>query len=336
MSLSNFPNGISSLGSPILTSSLIGTSEVHYACHSTYSSADNQWYLKMYKNVEADKMHTTIQSAVDACVSGRGDAVIVGPHTKIQQSLNTYNKKAIKIISAIHSWENQWRASDASSATKLPYTPTGYGSAVGGVCVAILSRSIEVCGFLFDHDGAYTGVYIGDGDLLVSGGGTPAVADWTNENSAGAWVHDNWFRSGGSGVGINLEGCGTGWILERNVIDNALYGILIGEYSSRATQTGVIRDNMILCANAGYGIQIANATDNSNWGTMIYRNFIADTRSRAATMGINSATTTGAVPIGANTIACAPTKCMALQSTDTHSGNSKGTQSATEVYIDED
>lgn len=267
----------------------------------------------------------TIQAAYDSSsiVARRGDVILVGPPgtsstgRKIIENVVCYNKPMVKIIGTGHSWEMQWRVGDAT--TKYPYTPNG-GTAVGGVGIAILSRSIEVANMFFDNDGGYTGIYVGDGDLLVTGGGLAAA--YGNENSAGAWIHDCQFGGGTSSYyGVNAEGSGANLVVERCFFDQQKYSAVhFGSYSSRSNQRSYIRDNEFLAGASGcYGVRVNNIGSN-NIDILVARNTFRDGSSKQFTYGVYTESShAGVTSIVGNSFACA--NAISAQSTDFCAGN---------------
>lgn len=221
-------------------------------------------------------VYTTVQAAVNAIaqVTGdtaslprdRGDIIYVcSPASKVANPAspgNYYNQKineevyvtvpGLKIFALSNNWECQWRASDG--ATKYPITPTG-GTATSGLCLYLLARSIEVAGFLFDGGGAYGGVYVGDGYNVAA----INALGYTNQNSAGCYIHDCYFQGGNEGnYGIILDGCSADVLIENNIFNQWKYaGIYMIPGGSRTVQRPVIRRNTFWASSTGnYGVDM--------------------------------------------------------------------------------
>lgn len=275
---------------------------IYYACQSDRTFYAD-FYSAYYKKYEDDSVsiHNTIQAAVDASSAYRGDLVIVMPD-KWQENVVVYQKQALKMFGVGNGYEMQWRSSDGP--TKFPYTPYG-GTAVGGVCLAVLSRDVEVANMMFDPDGTHACLYWGDGDLLVAGGGLAAA--YGNENSASGYVHDCQFAAGGSSsyYGITLEGVGDKFKVENCDFEGLLYaGVYVGGYSSRSNQNPVILRNRFLAGASGYGVDVKNIAG-GNINTLIQGNSFRDGKSRAFTFAVRSATTDGITSTIGNYFACA-------------------------------
>ena len=274
---------------------------IYYACQSDRSFYAD-FYSTYYKKYEDDSVsiHNTIQAAVDAATQYRGDIVIVMPD-KWQENVYVDNQEGLKLFGVGNGYGIQWRSSDG--ATKLPFTPYG-GTAVGGVCLAILSRDVEIANMMFDPDGGHACLYVGDGDLLTTGGGLTAI---TNQNSASCKVHNCQFGAGGSSsyYGVVLEGCGDGFEVRDSLFEGLLYaGVYVGGYSSRSNQNPVILNNRFLAGASGYGVDVKNIAG-GNINTLIQENSFRDGKGRAFTYAVRSATTDGITSTIKNAFACA-------------------------------
>jgi len=281
-----------------------------------------------------DNLFLTVQEAVIASTGSRGDVIVVGP-VKIQENVWVVNRPAIKILGTSHSWEHQWRASDGSTAGPHKYGYVGnYGTGgyleTGGTGLIIMSRSVEVSGFLFDSDGGCAGIYVGDGDALAANATSGAnfivhvnagvgLDDGdsmsTDQNAGGAWIHHNTFVNGYYGIG--LEGASANTLIENNVFDKPDYSVFVGGYSSRSNQRQIIRDNEFHADASGYGVFVTSMTG-GNVGTLIARNTFRDGSSLAFTYAVSTAGS-GVSSIVGNIFACA--NPVSAQSTDFFSGN---------------
>jgi hypothetical protein len=289
---------------------------VYIACQSDRSGFYSYLYKDLWVryNDGSVSVHNTIQAAVNASKQYRGDVVLVMPD-KWQENVVVYQKQALKMFGLANGYEMQWRSSDAT--TKFPYTPYG-GTAVGGVCLAVLSRDVEVGKMMFDPDGGHAGLYWGDGDLLVAGGGL--ASDYGNENSASGYVHDCQFAAGGSSsyYGVTVEGCGDKLKVENCDFEGLLYaGVYVGGYSSRSNQNVVILNNRFLAGASGYGIDQKNIAG-GNINTLSQGNSFRDGKSRAFTYAIRNSSTDGVFSTIDDKFAC--TNACSLQAADFVSG----------------
>jgi len=81
MSLTAFPNGITSFGMPVSPGFGMSTGNVYYICQTTNTVPYADMVLKFggqtYENDGSSILHTTIQSGLDACVADRDDYVLI-------------------------------------------------------------------------------------------------------------------------------------------------------------------------------------------------------------------------------------------------------------------
>jgi hypothetical protein len=284
----------------------------------------NVWYVDL--NVGASgrggswsTAFKTIQEAVDASGDGTGDFIFVGPG-KYQENVLIKDHSALHIIALAQGWETRIRASDAT--TKLAYTPSG-GSAVPGVCFAVLSRSVEICGFNLDSGGGYAGIYVGDGYV---------IDNEYDENSASAIIHGNLFAGGTEGLyGLTLDGCSDAVIIENNIISqHTTAGIYLSPGGTRTCQRPFISRNEFV-GNAGYGILLADA--NTTVNVLVRENSFMDrTAGTAMTrsclfQGTGAHTFVGNYDASANGAAGSATDFMA--------GNSEAHAMNSPVYLSE-
>lgn len=278
------------------------------------------------------KVYTTIQSAVDASISGRGDAIIVGSG-KWTEEVVIVGKTGLKIkgagngLGATEPGGVRMRPSDA--AVHYGFT-TKSAQTVTGAAFHVLSRAVEISGFYFDGGGGYTGIYLGGG---LNGG----VTGYTTETAAGSWIHNNFFRGGSEGaIGLYMNGAKFGVLVENNFFERWTRAAIQMDAGNASNEHCIIRNNEIGADDSGtcYGIEIYGE-GNSALDCLVRGNSFRD---RAATnvftFGIiNNALSTGGLSVAGNFFACA--SAMSLLATDYHCGNFKGTASATEVYVSE-
>ena len=299
----------------------------------------------------------TIQAAVNACTSKRGDVIFVGPaasaknttyfpgttdypdYRKIKENvLITKDNVHIFAVPYKSTWSHQVRASDGAGAeldgslagSRTVYPISLYAKVVAAetafVCCA---RDIEIAGFCIDCGGGEAGVYIGDGDG-ITGSGSAAY------DSSGTYIHDNYFVGGSdgtTGAGIVLQGCGSDVIIENNILDQlGGNGIFIGAGSGKTNQRPVISKNVFNDCK-GYGVYIYGI--NTNRGVTIDGNdFLDGDNTMTAGVKAGSEGSSSHTLVCNNRFACATP--LDLTSADYFSGNFKCTTgTTTETYITE-
>jgi hypothetical protein len=289
---------------------------VYIACQS-----DRAIYPNLYKDFYEKysdgsvSVHTTIQACVNAAQAYRGDTVLVMPD-KWQEQVIIADKQDLKLKAVMHGWETQMRPGDA--ATKYPWTPAGTptGALTGGATFYVLSRSVEISGFNFDGGGGYSGIYVGDADVVA---GLVALG-WGNENAASVLIHDNLFSGQSEGhYGVDLEGVGANAVIENNIFEKwTKDAVRVGSYSSRSNQGVTVRENDFLAGNSAYGVTVINIAG-GNVNTLIKRNTFRDGKSLAFTAAVNALTTDGVTSIIGNDFATVLS--IIAQATDRVSGN---------------
>lgn len=312
--------------SKIVGAGLFGAGKIFYA-----AKAASVWAAEMQPKIDQKYFFnstTAVQDAVYATVDGRADVVVVGPG-KMQESVIIgsstagSNKDGVKIIAATHGWETQCRASDAATKNGA-YTPTG-GSATQGFSFLILSRSVELAGFLCDGGGGYSGIYVGDGYNAIS-------SSW-NENTASAWVHDCQLRGGTEGqYGIVLDGCSADVRIGPNNFfeQQTAVGIYITPGGGRTVQRPLIYKNNFDDV-AGYGIDMYSTA--TTVGVIVRENVFADGVSTTMTAPVRFQGA-GVHHFVGNWCSCA--NDPSASSTDFVSGNYDGFAGNAPVHVDED
>jgi len=288
---------------------------VYIACQS-----DRSIYAKLYSDFyekysdNSVSIHNTIQSGVNATQAYRGDIVLVMPD-KWQEQIYIADKQGIAIKAVVPGWETQMRPGDAS--TKYAFTPAGTPTgAATSATFYVLSRSVEISGFNFDGGGGYSGIYVGDADVVAA----LVALGYGNENASSCWIHDNLFSGQGEGhYGVGLEGVGAGCKIEKNIFEKwTKDAVRLGSYSSRSNQGVTIRDNEFLAGNSGYGVTVINIAG-GNVNTLIARNTFRDGKSLAFTAAVNALSTDGVTTIAGNHFATLLS--IIAQATDRVSGN---------------
>lgn len=291
------------------------------------------------------RFHSTIQAAVDATQSynwnsydavsqvngGRGDTILIGPG-KWKENVNVLEHPGLRIIGPggrdySGSYMGQFRASDAT--TKYAITSLDLGGA-SGACFSVLSKGVEICGFLFDADGGYAGLYIGGGLYSTVNN----AAGYNEETAHGCYIHHNMFRAGN--YGIVLDGAKMGNLIKDNIFYNQTYASIAMWSGNASNENTLITDNEFCAGNGGYGIRIYSDA-NSALSTLIARNTFRDGSGKAYAYAIYNACA-GVVAVTGNWFACANT--VYLQSTDYVSGNYYGfagsTTEKSNSFVDEE
>jgi hypothetical protein len=292
------------------------TGNVYVVCQS-----DRAIYPRIYSDLyekysdNSESIHNTIQSAVNATSAYRGDIVLVMPD-KWQEQIYIADKPGIKIKAVVPGWQTQMRPGDGP--TKYPWTPAGTptGALTGGATFYVLSQSVEITGFNFDGGGGYSGIYVGDGDVVA---GLVALG-YGNENAASCWIHDNLFSGQSEGhYGVDLEGVGANCVVEHNILEKwTKDAVRVGSYSSRSNQGVTVRNNDFLAGNSAYGVTVINIAG-GNVNTAIEDNNFRDGKSLAFTAAVNSLTTDGVTAIMGNRFGTVLS--IIAQATDRVSGN---------------
>lgn len=298
----------------------------------------------------------TIQAAVNACTDKRGDIIYVGPaanaknttyfsgtteypdYRKIKENvLITKSNVHIYAVPFMGNWSHQMRPSDgagqyleANPGTRTKYAINLYSVVVSDtVGFVVNAQCVEIAGFCIDVGGGKCGIYVGDGSGIT---GTASES----YNSAGTWIHHNYIRGGSegtTGAGIILQGCGSGVLIEDNVIDQCGgFGVYIGSGSGKTNERPVIRRN-VFNDNKGYGIYVYGSA--TNRGVTIDSNTFLD-GDNTMTAGIKSGSegSNSHMLICGNKFGCDTP--LDLATTDFFSGNfKKTTGTATETYVSE-
>jgi parallel beta-helix repeat protein len=272
-------------------------------------------------------MHTTIQAAVDATavynsqgdqIGGRGDVILVGPG-KWKENVNIVEKPGLKIFGPggrdyDGSYMGQMRSSDAP--TLYPISTLGLAGAAGAT-FSILSKGVEIAGFLFDADGGHAGIYLGGGLYST----VNAAAGYDDETAHGAYIHNNHFRSGN--YGIVLDGAKMGCKISNNIFYNQTYASIAMWPGNASNENTIIKDNDFCAGNGGYGIWIYGEA-NACLSTLISGNTFRDGYGKVYAYAIKNMNATGGGVVGVvnNFFAC--DLKMLLSTGDYTSGNYYG------------
>jgi len=262
----------------------------------------------------------TIQAAVDLSGDNTGDVIYVAPH-KYTENVIVEDHEGLSIIAIVPGWTTSIRASDAT----VKYAGTTAGYTAGGYCFLLLSRNVTVSGFCCDADGAYGGVYVGDGGAITAVSGLPTATD---NNSANCVVHNCLIRSGS--VGVALHGSSDNVLITGNVFSEQKgvdVAVLAG--TGRTNQRPIIRANTFFAgASSTYGVDENNSA--TNVGTLVDRNVFVD-RGGTYTHAIRFQAA-GVNFITGNYFCC--TNTYSAPATDWQSGNYKPIAGNTVSYVE--
>ena len=322
MAITNFTNGASSFGIPLYGSGYKPQTGNLYWVKSTADADWTRFYDDRYAEYSDGtvSIYNTIQAAVDASASGRGDIIIVCAGKWVEDVV-VYAKTGLRIFGQQYSAAGgtepgmtRMRANDAT--VKYPFT-SKIGTASNGAQFHILSRGVEIANFYFDGGGGCSGIYAGGG---LNGG----ITAYTTENASGLWVHDNFFRGGSEGqIGLYLNGVRFGALIENNTFERWTAAGIQMDAGNASNEVPIIRNNHFIAYDASYGIDIYGE-GNSALGGQITGNVFGDRVSHAFTMAINNrAGSTGVLSVANNAFPCA--NHMVLTTADWTSGNFKHT-----------
>lgn len=295
------------------------------------------WYSNLLNQFPPDKdgvvrFCSTIQAAVDASQNyitnldtganlangARGDMVLVGPG-KWKENVLVYQHPGLKIIGpsgrdGLGNYMAQMRSSDAT--TLYPITSLGLGGAAG-CTFSVLSKGVEVAGFMFDADGGHAGIYIGGGlyNTVMNAAGV------NTETTHGCYIHHNHFRYGN--YGIVLDGAKMGNRISDNIFYNQVYAGISMWSGNASNENTLIKENDFAMGNAAYGVWIYGEA-NSCLTTLIAKNTFRDGYGKVATAAIKNMNATGGGVVGVcgNLFACSVP--MILSTGDWVSGNHYG------------
>lgn len=172
--LTNFPNGASSFGIPLL-----GAGEWPKNLGNTYivaNTADTnyEYLVQKFGSTQyedgSQMLYSDLQSAINACVDLRGDRIIVGPHTYTVTTPVLFNKKGITVETAF-SMSNE----DTGERFQI-------NSDTAAVAAATISEPCTLIGIGFDGGNASGGaVVLGPGSGFDGGNFTHFInCRWDN------------------------------------------------------------------------------------------------------------------------------------------------------------
>jgi len=193
MSITPFPNGISSFGNVI--NSGWGVGNVYLVCQSAQTTVWAEMNKKYGKLVYSDGsrcLHSTIATALSACVTERNDYVVLMPDNDDYDHTTTLtiNKKSVHLICPANlgpsvGTMNNARVHNHSGTSSHAITVTAGGVEVGGIyCKTSLNKygihivdsadAVTSCWGLWIHNNTvvlYTAASSADGGIIGSGDG---------------------------------------------------------------------------------------------------------------------------------------------------------------------
>lgn len=268
-------------GVPVGSFDTIGAGHVYYVCQTSNSLHETDFIQDKIGTYSdgTNRVHTTIQSALDATVANRNDYVLVMPDSADYDltSTLTMTKRNVHLICPAGLNGNGF----PTNAARIDMTADDEAITVTADCV-------EIAGFFFKG-------YLDASIIHLSG------TRWHNI------IHDNFFgmkaSSAGSGnYGIKADGACSHFSFYRNYFtnyspsamsgtDNAIAGF-IGVTSNTSTR-GLIRDNIM---HTGANTAVATGINASGYGMFIIKNFLFEDSSFGGsdggtlTLGISNST----------------------------------------------
>ena len=315
---------------------LFSLGNIYYAMDPTSSFYTN--FEKDYQVTYSDgteSVYSTIQAAVNAATSERGDTIIVGPKSKWKEEVYVVEKNRLRIIGTGYgTGDTGIRMNPTDATTHYAFT-SKLSTAVSGAAFHILSQGVELTGFFLNGGGNYAGAYLGGG---LNGG----ITGYDDETASGAWIHNNLFRGGSEGkIGLYMNGAKFGCVVEDNIFERCVTTCIEMDAGNASNEFCVLRNNVIGADDSGasYGIQLYGE-ENSSLGCTVASNMFVDRAdTNVFTMALkNPTSSSGGLNVLNNWFCCANT--LQLQTTDWVSGNYYGFDgSATEKsnsFIDEE
>lgn len=291
MGLTQFPNGVSSFGMPVLGSSgLMTTGNVFFVDSGAASAADGN------AMTDPKKPGATIDAAIGRCTANNGDMIFVMPgHTENLTGSIAMDVAGITVVGL----------GQGHTRPRLSYTGTGgvvtfsasdvrwsnivHDASIAAVANGVLASGtinrveIDHCHFTFDATGIEFTV------MIKLGGGATDSADYVS-------IHDNWFEA------ENIDGCGSALLIDdcdnvhirANLFTGDFNSVAIdGAAASSACKDYVIADNYLHNADTGLTIDLDDAATgiafnnrvsgggalagNVDWGVLrVAQNFVAD------------------------------------------------------------
>lgn len=264
MGLTNFPNGISSFGMPILGSGPqipATTGNVFFVDSGNAQAADGS------AATDPNKPAATVDGAIGKCTANNGDLIIVMPGHA--ESLTTDGQITLDVagVSVIGLGQGMTRptftydlaaGSVIISASNCRWSNMVHVASVASVLNGITMNGtsqhneIDNCRFWFDATGLefVTMIQVGDG--------ATASSDY-------AYIHDNWFEA------EDIDGAGSAVLIDDSDFTMVSHNLATGDFnsvvfdfagSSSAAANNLVLDNTIWNEDTGASIHMHATSGN--------------------------------------------------------------------------
>lgn len=291
MSITKFPNGVSSYGMPVLGGGYLTTGNVFFVDSGSGSNNDN--------GEDPDHALATIDAAINKCTASNGDVIFVMPgHT---ESLTTAGQVALDVagVSVIGLGQGHTRprlvydgasGSVTITASNVRWSNIVHVASVASVTNAIIADNtiqhveIDNCRFTFDATGVEFTV------MIKLGNGATDSADYVN-------IHDCWFEA------ENIDGCASALLIDDCQFVHIRNNLFTGDYNSVAIDGAaassacldyVITENYIQNLDTGLAVDLDDSATgivmnnriagggalaaNVDWGAcQAVENYVSDT-----------------------------------------------------------
>lgn len=322
MGLTNFPNGITSFGQPVIgppniwlpkgatayfvspLSSAAAGSDGASGAAGTY---DQPFRTAQYASNQVTAGNSTSQGAIIYCNPG-----------VYAEQVTVANKYGIKFVGSGAALSRF----DLTGVTGTTSIMPGGDQTAGPPALILASRSCAVTGFTFKVILNTYGIYMGDG--------TRVSASY-NYASQDHQVYGNLFDGDGwAGLyGIVVDGLKNGKIFDNDFFKLGSGGCVVGSGQNEPTDSPVFTSNRIKACR-GYGVRILAGNVVRNWMTGP-GNVFEDDVTTALTNPVLYSAASGKNGYCGNFQLCA--NDFSMQSTDYQSGNFKATAGNTVNYV---
>lgn len=267
-------------GAPIGGVEALGAGNIYYVIQTTNTLYDTDFWqsrIGTYGNDGSERVHNTIQSALDATVANRNDYVIVAPDSADYDltATLTMTKRNVHLICPA-----------GLGTYGFPTNGARIDMTADDEAITVTADCVEIAGFFFKG-------YLDASIIHLSG------TRWHNV------IHDNFFgmkasSAGSANYGIKADGACSHFSFYRNYFtnyspaamsgtDNAVAGF-IGVTASSSTR-GLIRDNLM---HTGGNTAVATGISNAGYGMFIIGNHLWEdvafggTEAGTLTLGISN------------------------------------------------
>lgn len=262
MGLTQFPNGVSSFGIPVIGAGpVLTTGDVFFVDSGVGSDTAGA------NGTDPDAPFATIDYAIGQCTASNGDVIFVMPgHTEDITASIAMDVAGVTVMGLgqghtrprlVHTGTggivtitaSNCRWSNIVHVASIAAVVSGISVSGPGTATATEHTEIDHCRFTFDATGIEFTVMIALGD-----GGTNS-ADYVS-------IHDNWFEA------ENIDGCGSALLIDDcqfvHIVDNLFTGdfnsvAIDGAAGSSACTDYVIVGNIVSNLDTGYTIDLDDA-----------------------------------------------------------------------------